>query len=106
MKLWKNLRASRATELAGVFPGHVASAFLGHSEWAAQKHYWQVTDEDFKKQAQKRAQQTRARGRIGLQDPTDRRQQAPAQPADAPLGHLLQGHRVGDEGLEPPTSTV
>ena len=48
-KLWQNLRASRATELAGVFPGHVASAFLGHSERVAQKHYWQVTDEDFKK---------------------------------------------------------
>ena len=77
-----------------------ASAFLGHSERVAQKHDWQVTDEDFKKRAQIRAQQTHARGRIGLQDPTDRRQQAPAQPADASLGHLLQGHRVGDEGLE------
>ena len=55
-KLWQNLRANRATELAGVFPGHVASAFLGHSERVAQKHYWQVTDEDFKKRAQKRAQ--------------------------------------------------
>ena len=48
-KLWQNLRATRATELARVFPGHVASAFLGHSETTAQKHYWQVTDEDFKK---------------------------------------------------------
>ena len=52
-KLWQNLRATRATELAGVFPGHVASAFLGHSERVATKHDWQVTDEDFKTRAQK-----------------------------------------------------
>ena len=69
MKLWQNLRASRATELAGVFPGHVASAFLGHSERVAQKHDWQVTDEDFKKRAQKRTQQTRVRGEILSQAP-------------------------------------
>ena len=99
-KLWQNLRASRATELARVFPGHVASAFLGHSEAMAQKHYWQVTDEDFKKATQNTTQQAHARGRIGLQDPTDRRQQAPAQPADASSCHLLHDSRVGDEGLE------
>ena len=38
-----------------------ASAFLGHSERVAQKHYWQVTDEDFKQRAQNWAQMTRAR---------------------------------------------
>ena len=61
-KLWQNLRATRATELARVFPGHVASAFLGHSETTAQKHYWQVTDEDFKKRAQNTTQQARVWG--------------------------------------------
>lgn len=46
-KLFQNLRASRATELAEQFPGHVAAAWLGHTEAIANKHYRQVTDEHF-----------------------------------------------------------
>lgn len=46
-KLFQNLRASRATELADEFPGHVAAAWLGHSEKIAKRHYWQVTDDHF-----------------------------------------------------------
>jgi integrase len=46
-KLFQNLRASRATELAQEYPGHVAAAWLGHTTAVAQKHYWQVTDADF-----------------------------------------------------------
>ncbi len=46
-KLFQNLRASRATELAAEHPGHVAAAWLGHSTEVAQKHYWQVTDADY-----------------------------------------------------------
>jgi len=102
-KLWQNLRASRATELAGVFPGHVASAFLGHSERVAQKHYWQVTDEDFKKRAQNTTQQAHARGGIGSQVPTSRGQQAPGFPGDALSCHVLQNQQVAREGFEPPT---
>ncbi len=48
-KLFQNLRASRATELAGEFPPHVAAEWLGHSTLVAQKHYWQVTDLDFER---------------------------------------------------------
>lgn len=47
-KLWQNLRASRATELARVLPGHVAAKICGHSQDVAKDHYWQVTDEDLK----------------------------------------------------------
>jgi integrase len=46
-KLFQNLRASRATELAADYPGFVAAAWLGHSEKTALRHYWQVTDADF-----------------------------------------------------------
>lgn len=46
-RLWHNLRASRATELATDYPAHVATAWLGHSEAIAERHYWQVTDADF-----------------------------------------------------------
>ena len=46
-KLFANMRATRATELAEQFPGHVAAAWLGHSEQIANRHYRQVTDEHF-----------------------------------------------------------
>ena len=52
-KLFQNLRASRATELAAEFPAHVAAAWLGHRTLIAQKHYWQVTDDDDKTAAGK-----------------------------------------------------
>jgi integrase len=38
-KLFQNLRASRATELAAAHPGHVAAAWLGHSTDVALRHY-------------------------------------------------------------------
>jgi len=46
-KLFQNLRASRATELAAAHPAHVAAEWLGHSTLVAQRHYWQTTDADF-----------------------------------------------------------
>ena len=48
-KLFTNLRASRATELAAEYPGHVGAAWLGHSEIIANRHYRQVTDADFER---------------------------------------------------------
>ena len=48
-KLFQNLRATRATELAAEYPSHVAAEWLGHSTMVAQKHYWRVTDADFAK---------------------------------------------------------
>jgi len=50
-RLFQNLRASRATELAAEFPSHVAAAWLGHSEEIADAHYRQVLDSDFAKAA-------------------------------------------------------
>ena len=50
-KLLQNLRASRATELANEFPAHVVAAWLGHLTLVANKHYGQVTDDDFAKAA-------------------------------------------------------
>lgn len=48
-KPFQNLRASRAIELAAVYPAYVAAALLGHSPLVAQKHYWRVTDADLEK---------------------------------------------------------
>ena len=46
-KLWQNLRASRATELAERYPAHVATAWMGHSQAIAEAHYWQTREAYF-----------------------------------------------------------
>ncbi len=51
-RAWNNLRASRATELAEIFPGHVAAAWLGHTEEIADAHYRQVLPSHFEKATQ------------------------------------------------------
>lgn len=48
-RLFQNLRASRETELAGQFPLHVVTEWLGNSNLIAAKHYLSVTDADFDK---------------------------------------------------------
>lgn len=62
-KLFQNLRASRATELAEMFPGHVAAAWLGHSEKVADRHYRQVTEEHFERAKAESEKEPRAPGR-------------------------------------------
>jgi hypothetical protein len=46
-KLFHNLRASRETELAEVYPLHVVCAWIGNTERIADKHYLQVTEAHF-----------------------------------------------------------
>jgi hypothetical protein len=62
-KLYQNLRASRETELAAVYPLHVVCAWIGNSTLIAQKHYLQVTEEDFRRGAQSGAES----GAVGVQ---------------------------------------
>ena len=70
-RLFHNLRASRETELAERFPMHVVTAWLGHTQEIALKHYCQVTDEHFREAirqaAQNPAQQTSEIARKGTQ---------------------------------------
>ncbi len=44
-RLWHNLRASRQTELADLFPTHVVCRWIGNSEDVAREHYLSVTPE-------------------------------------------------------------
>ncbi len=46
-RLFQNLRATCETELAGQFPLHVVTAWLGNSNLIAAKHYLSVTEADF-----------------------------------------------------------
>ncbi len=103
-KLFQNLRSTRETELAKEYPLHIVCDWIGNSQAIAAKHHLQVTDADFE----------RAAGIIST---------APgAVQSGAILGHLEQygdadeceiaenrlccAISMGDEGLEPPTSTL
>jgi len=57
-KLFHNLRASRETEMATVYPMHVACAWIGNTERIAAKHYLQVTEDYFTLAAKRTAQNT------------------------------------------------
>lgn len=46
-RLWQNLRATRATELADRFPGHLCNEWLGHTENVAVASYRRATDEHY-----------------------------------------------------------
>jgi hypothetical protein len=46
-KAFRNLRASRETELVASFPIHVVCAWIGNSQRIAVKHYLTVTEADF-----------------------------------------------------------
>ena len=105
-RLWQNMRASRATELADEYPGHVAAAWLGHCERIADAHYRQVTDEHFARAshqptyaAQNAAQHLHAESR------TEPLLIPPIASFAAHCGTLPIGATpsIGPEGFEPPT---
>lgn len=112
-KLFQNLRATRATELADAFPGHVAAAWLGHTVEVAKGHYWQVTDEHFEDALKfTPAPQPKALHEALQQAPQPKRTEPKR---GLPIGLFAEfvdslqkctGVQVGDTGLEPVTSTV
>jgi hypothetical protein len=55
-KLFQNLRSTRETELAEVYPLHVVCAWIGNTPKVAKDNYLQVTDDHFAKAAQNPAQ--------------------------------------------------
>ena len=46
-KPWQNLRASAETDLMAVHPAHAVLAWIGHTRAVAERHYLQVTEENF-----------------------------------------------------------
>jgi integrase len=104
-KLFHNLRSTRETELAEQFPIHVVCDWLGNTQAIAARHYLQVTDEHYKA-AQNEAQQPHAA------DGTGRHDESPTEEKTVVLSNLsgntdmVNERLLGDEGLEPPTSTV
>ncbi len=110
-KLFHNLRATRETELAEDYPMHVVCAWIGNSQAVAAKHYLQVTDDHFEKATdcsalQKALQQPAVSGGTDSQLDSPAHKKTPVLQGFATSCENLQFAKVGDEGLEPPTSTV
>ena len=112
-KLFQNLRASRATELAAEHPAHVAAAWLGHSTLVAQKHYWQVTDDDFERAIQPSDERAHFRAQNGADgsrngSKTDRslEEDTSVFPEVSTQLVYLPNCQVGDIGLEPMTPSL
>jgi integrase len=97
-KLFQNLRSTRATELAAIFPAHVAAEWLGHSTVVAEKHYWRVTDSDFERAVN--AQQKASEG-TGM-DQNDQEQKS-EKPGDCENHRVLALDLVLPVGIEPTT---
>ncbi len=105
-KLWQNLRSTRQTELAESFPAHVVCNWIGNSQAVANEHYLQVTDDHFEKATRKQAQSEAVSTSSGSQATNLANEQTPVLPGLATPCDYWPICPVGDEGLEPPTSTV
>jgi len=114
-KLWQNLRATRETELAEVFPAHVVSAWIGNSQAVAAKHYLQVTDEHFERAAQPAEAVQNPVQHSAADDCGTPRDAMPENDKvasrselrpDATSGKSLKNKGMGVTGLEPVTSSV
>ena len=109
-KLFQNLRATRETELAEVWPMHVVCAWIGNSQAVAMEHYLQVTDDDYRRAAGKPAQKA-AQYPAGPALPEQKREHADVQktpdlPQDSESYTNVHRVVVGATGLEPVTSWV
>ena len=98
------MRASRATELVKDFPEHVVTAWMGHSKRIAQKHYLQVTEDDYKPASsnptQTPTQQITVSPRRGAQPILSAHEKTLVLQGLAIIRETLQTREVGDEGLE------
>ena len=104
-KLWQNLRASRATELADDFPSHVCASWLGHTETVADAFYRTVTDSHFERAthaAQNAAQQQRETTRTGPKRTESLSRESIGIPVVASDCANVQVAPMGGEGFEPP----
>jgi len=77
-KLFQNLRSTRETELAEVYPLHVVCAWIGNTPRVAKDSYLQVTDDHFAKAAQNPAQHLHESPRTESQSENPDMKNAPA----------------------------
>jgi integrase len=103
-RLWQNLRASRATELAAEYPRHVAAAWCGHSEAVAQAHYWQAREEDFARAVAETPKTKKAAQKAAHSGTRRTYQDVSQEPGNRP-GKALEGQKHESRG-EPRDSAM
>jgi integrase len=118
-KLFHNLRASRETELAKVYPIHVVCAWIGNTARIAAKHYLQVTEDYFvlaageggksgaksdARPAQNPTQQPSAGFCTDSQEPTQAHDEREVMLVGAETCEMVQSDSVPPTGLEPVSS--
>jgi len=73
---------------------------MGHSKRIAQKHYLQVTEDDYKQASSNPTQQITVSPRRGSQPTLSAHENTPVLQGLAIIRETLQTREVGDEGLE------
>jgi len=119
-KLFQNLRSTRETELAEVFPLQAVTAWMGNSQLVAAKHYLQLRDEHFDRASTEVTHPTTKTGLVAIQVASERREtmgtDKPTKAKNPVKTNVLRGSAdvcaylhpgtMGAEGLEPPTPSV
>lgn len=98
-KLFQNLRSTRETELARIHPLHVVVDWIGNSQPVAMKHYLSTTEADFEAAGASKALQQVSAGSSKVEHDARESREISYSSANT-------HGRMGDEGLEPPTSTL
>jgi integrase len=116
-KPFQNLRSTRETELAEVFPLQAVTSWIGNSQLVASKHYLQLTDEHFNRASAKAAHPTtKLEGPAPQAAPKTSEMAETAKPLkakDPRNTHVFRGSSadfvsidstiMGRGGIEPPT---
>ena len=105
-RTWQNLRASRCTELADRFPSHVASAWLGHSNEIADRHYRSVLDSHFEAAIKTTQNPTQNGEEMGGKERNGKLARRAKTPEKQAFPDVLRKNPMGVTGFEPVTSTV
>jgi len=120
-RLFQNLRASRETELMQKHPIRVVTAWIGNTPKIALGHYLQTLDGDFEKATRIDPKSGAESGAVEVQKAvqTESDGKTPEKTITTEPGELVGFRRdrsnpvqycpvvhVGDEGLEPPTSSL
>lgn len=91
-RLWQNLRASRATELAAEYPRHVAASWCGHSEAVAAQHYHMARESDFARAIAETPATKKAAQKAAHSDTRRTSQEGSSEGAE-PSGMALEGQK-------------
>ncbi len=111
-RIFQNLRATRESELAAIYPLHVVTAWIGNTARIAERHYLQVPPEFFQQAseisadsesaAQNPAQYTAVQGSKGQKGTRDKDPENALLQGGTGAYNPLRKHLMETGGIEPP----